>query len=122
MDSFKSAHEPILVSNTLAMLKHLLLRGAGIAFYTRLGFTEELANGRLVAVPLEGNRLSQLRLSLIAPTDRLPTVAARGHGGASPGGLASGRHGRVCKMMAGDPIHGGRPPITRIRDCLSSSA
>ena len=76
MDAFKSAHEPVVVSNTLAVLKRLLMRGVGIAFYTRLGFTEELASGRLVAVPLEGERLSTLRLCLIGPSDRLPTVAA----------------------------------------------
>ena len=76
MDAFKSAHQPLVVSNTLAVLKRLLLRGVGVAFYTRLGFTEELAGGRLVAVPLEDERLSTLRLCLIAPSDRLPTVAA----------------------------------------------
>ena len=77
MEAFKSTHKPVVVSNTLAVLKRLLLRGVGIAFYTRLGFVEELANGRLVAVPLEGDRLSLLRLCLIAPSDRMPTVAAR---------------------------------------------
>ena len=76
MEAFKSAHEPVAISNTLAVLKRLLLRGVGIAFYTRLGFAEELASGRLVAVPLEGERLSTLRLCLIAPSDRMPTVAA----------------------------------------------
>ena len=76
MDAFKSVHQPVVVSNTLAVLKRLLLRGVGVAFYTRLGFTEELAGGRLVAVPLEDERLSTLRLCLIAPSDRLPTVAA----------------------------------------------
>ena len=76
MDAFKSAHRPVVVSNTQAVLKRLLLRGVGIAFYTRLGFAEELAGGRLVAVPLEGERLSTLRLCLIAPSDRMPTVAA----------------------------------------------
>ena len=77
MDAFKSAHRPLVVSNTLAVLKRLLLRGVGIAFYTRLGFAEELAGGRLVAVPLEDERLSALRLCLIGPSDRVPTVAAR---------------------------------------------
>ena len=77
MEAFKSAHKPAAISNTLAVLKRLLLRGVGIAFYTRLGFAEELASGRLVAVPLEGERLSTLRLCLIAPSDRMPTVAAR---------------------------------------------
>ena len=77
MDAFKRAHEPAVISNTLATLKHLLLQGAGVAFYTRMGFTEELASGRLVAVPLADERLSRLRLSLIAPSDRLPTLAAQ---------------------------------------------
>ena len=77
MEAFKSAHKPVAISNTLAVLKRLLLRGVGIAFYTRLGFAEELASGRLVAIPLEGERLSALRLCLIAPSDRMPTVAAR---------------------------------------------
>ena len=76
MESFKNAHEPIVISNNLAMVKHLLLNGAGIAFYTRLGFAEELASGKLVAVPLEDDRLSELRLCLIAPSERMPTVAA----------------------------------------------
>lgn len=77
MEAFKSRHRPVVVSNTLALLKRLLLRGVGIAFYTRLGFTQELADGRLVAVPLAGDRLSLLRLSLIVPSDHLPTVVAR---------------------------------------------
>lgn len=76
MDAFKRTRRPVVISNTLAVLKRLLLRGVGIAFYTRVGFTEELVGGRLVAVPLEGERLSTLRLCLIAPADRLPTVAA----------------------------------------------
>lgn len=75
MEAFKRAHRPVAVSNTQAVVKRLLLRGVGISFYTRLGFSEELAAGSLVAVPLEGERLSDLRLCLVAPSDRLPTVA-----------------------------------------------
>ena len=77
MESFKRTHQPVLTSNTLALMKRLLLLGAGIAFYTRLGFVEELAAGRLVAVPIEGERLNRLRLSLIMSSDRSPTVAVR---------------------------------------------
>ena len=77
LDAFKRAHKPVVRSNTLALLKKLLLSGAGISFYTRLGFVEELADGRLVAVPLESEHLSQLRLCLLAPSERSPTVAAR---------------------------------------------
>ena len=77
MEAFRRAHQPVLTSNTLALMKRLLLRGAGIAFYTRLGFVEELSSGRLVAVRLEDERLTQLRLSLIMSSDRSPTVAVR---------------------------------------------
>ena len=77
MEAFKNAHKPVAISNTLAILKRLLLRGVGLAFYTRLGFAEELASGRLVAVPLEGKPLSTLRLCLISPSERKPTVAAQ---------------------------------------------
>ena len=77
MEAFKSAHTAVVTSNSLTLLKQLLLKGVGIAFYTRLGFVEELADGRLVAVPLKCDRLEQLRLSLIAPSDAMPTVAAR---------------------------------------------
>ena len=77
LEAFKRAHRPVAVSNTQAVVKRLLLRGVGTSFYTRLGFSEELAAGSLVAVPLEGERLSDLRLCLVAPSDRLPTVAGQ---------------------------------------------
>ncbi len=76
MDKFRDSHRAVVVSNSIALLKRLLLRGAGIAFYTRLGFAEEIAEGRLAAVPLQGRRLSALRLTLIALSDRsLPAAA-----------------------------------------------
>ena len=75
MEAFKRTHKPVAVSNTQAVVKRLLLRGVGISFYTRLGFSEELAGGSLVAVPLEGERMSALRLCLIAPSERMATVA-----------------------------------------------
>ena len=54
MESFKNAHEPIVVSNNLGLVKQLLLNGTGIGFYTRMGFADELAGGKLVAVPSGG--------------------------------------------------------------------
>ena len=97
LDTFKRAHKPVLTSNTLALLKRLLLRGVGIAFYTRLGFVEELAEGRLVAVPLESERLTQLRLCLLAPSERSPTVAAR---------VMAEHLGRDLAFLSGDSTPG----------------
>lgn len=75
MEAFKRVHKPTAVSNTRAMVKHLLLEGVGISFSTKLEFSEALAEGSLIAVPLEGKRMSELRLCLVAPAQRLPTVA-----------------------------------------------
>ena len=77
MEVFKQAHEPVLVSNTLALIKQLLLDGSAIAFYTQLGFVEELASGRLVAIPINNEVLDSLKLSLIRCSDRLPTIAVQ---------------------------------------------
>lgn len=77
MQRFKQTQTPVLISNTLALLKRLILRGVGIAFYTRLGFAEELAAGRLTAVPLTDEKLAAVRLSLIISSERSPTVAAK---------------------------------------------
>ena len=77
MEVFKQAHEPVLVSNTLALTKQLLLDGSGIAFFTRLGFIEEIESGRLVAVRLDNEVPASLQLSLIMSSERLPTVAVR---------------------------------------------
>ena len=94
LEAFKRAHKPVLSSNTLALLKRLLLRGGRITFYTRLGVVEKLADERLVAVPLENEGLSELRLCLLAPSDRSPTVAAR----------PMAEHlGRESAVLVGDP-------------------
>ncbi len=77
IEAFKSENIPAVTSNSLTLLKELLLRGVGFAFYTRLGFVAELAEGKLVAVPLNCDRLAKMRLSLIAQPNAMPTVATR---------------------------------------------
>lgn len=63
-------------SNNLMMLKPLVLAGAGVAFYTPLGMTDEIQSGRIVGVPLRGTRLGGLRLGLLVPRRRQLTHAA----------------------------------------------
>ena len=75
MQVFKQVHTPTVTSNALALIRRLLLDGSGIAFYTPLGFVEELASGQLVAVPLDDDALTSLNLSLIRSSERMPTVA-----------------------------------------------
>lgn len=77
MKVFKESHEPVLISNNLTLLKQLLLDGAGIAFFTQLGFVDEVASGQLVAVPVENDVLNSLELCLISSSERVPTIAVR---------------------------------------------
>ena len=77
MEAFKQLNMPVVTSNSLTLLKNLLLRGTGLAFYTRLGFAEELADGRLIAVPLVGDRAASIRLNLITSPRAMPTAATR---------------------------------------------
>ena len=77
MDSFMESHEPNVVTNTLLLVKNLILDSARIAFFTRLGFSDELENGELVAIPLKVESLSVLRLCIIMPSDRSLTIAAK---------------------------------------------
>lgn len=77
MKVFKESHEPVLISNNLSLLKQLLLDGAGIAFFTELGFVDELASGQLAAVPVQNDVLNSLELCLIGSSERVPTVAVQ---------------------------------------------
>lgn len=64
--------EPFLITNTIVASKGLILRGAGIGFFTRFGFIQELQAGTLVAVPLVEDKPASLALvTIIAATRRV---------------------------------------------------
>ena len=67
---------PVVMSNTLGLLKGLILDGVGIALYTAVGFLDEISQGRIAAVPIDSRRLSELEIALVVPKNRLSTVAA----------------------------------------------
>ena len=68
---------PKLVSNSIDLMKHVLRTNMGVAFFSMLGFREEVARGELVHIPLAEHRLAELRLGVIVPAHRrLNLVAA----------------------------------------------
>jgi DNA-binding transcriptional LysR family regulator len=71
----KSSSEALLVANTLGLLKHMVRAGLGVAFYTRIGFIDELRARTVIAVPLAETRLAQIRVGLMLPRRRRPTPA-----------------------------------------------
>lgn len=74
--AFRERIRPRLVSNSIALLKHALRSGAGISFFTRLGFLAEIATGEIVWRPLASRRINLLKLGLLAPTGRPASFAA----------------------------------------------
>ncbi len=75
LQAARAVREPFLRSNSLALTKEMIGHGLGIAFYTRLGFAEELARGEIIGVPLIEKRLADLRLGIILTKLRRPTAA-----------------------------------------------
>lgn len=65
----------VVTGNNLPLVRALVIAGVGVAFYTRLGFLDELASGAVVAVPLSEPRMRDLRLGILLPRDRRPTTA-----------------------------------------------
>ena len=76
VQALREKSSPVVMSNTLNLMKSLILEGVGIALYTAVGFLDEISEGRIVAVPIDNQRLSELEMALVVPKNRLSTVAA----------------------------------------------
>ena len=76
VQALREKSAPVVMSNTLDLMKSLILERVGIALYTAVGFLGEISEGRIVAVPIENRRLSELEMALVVPKNRLSTVAA----------------------------------------------
>lgn len=64
------------MSNSIDLMKHVVRANMGVAFFSMLGFREEVANGELVHIPLAEPRLAELRLGVIVPAQRRLNVVA----------------------------------------------
>ena len=76
VQALRERSSPVVMSNTLNLMKSLILSGVGIALYTAVGFLDEISEGRIAAVPIDNRRLSELEIALVVPKNRLSTVAA----------------------------------------------
>ncbi len=75
--AFRHNIEARVTSNTIGFIKRMLIAGAGVGCYTRLGFLVEIASGELVWRPLDMPGLGGLRLGLYAAAHRSLTPATR---------------------------------------------
>jgi DNA-binding transcriptional LysR family regulator len=74
--AFRAAARPRLSSNSIALLKHAIRAGAGISFFTRIGFMSEIAAGEIAWRPLATRPINRLKLGLLAATGRTRGFAA----------------------------------------------
>jgi DNA-binding transcriptional LysR family regulator len=67
---FRETLKPRLVSNSIQMVKRAIRLGMGIAFFTRLGFLEEIEDGELAWRPFASPPINALRIGLLVATGR----------------------------------------------------
>ncbi len=73
---FREAVAARIVSNSIHMLKQALRQEMGIAFFTRLGFLREIADGEMVWRPMASRRINTLKLGVLVPKGRALPFAA----------------------------------------------
>lgn len=71
------AGRTLVASNNLLALRSMIVSGAGVAFFTPIGFRDEIRNGSIVGIPLQQTRLRGLRLGLLVPRKRKQTPAVQ---------------------------------------------
>ena len=67
---FRESLQPRMVSNSIHMLKRALNHNMGIAYFTRLGFLREIAEGEIVWRPLASRRINTLKIGVLVPKGR----------------------------------------------------
>ena len=71
------AGRTLVASNNLLALRSMIVSGAGVAFFTPIGFRDEISKGSVVGIPLRQTRLRGLRLGLLVPKNRRQTPAVQ---------------------------------------------
>ncbi|QCI66784.1 LysR family transcriptional regulator [Phreatobacter stygius] len=74
---FREALKPRLVSNSIQLVKRAIRLGMGLAYFTRLGFLEEIEQGELVWRPFASAPINTLRIGLLVATGRSVSPPAR---------------------------------------------
>ncbi|MBN9060916.1 MAG: hypothetical protein BGP06_15975 [Rhizobiales bacterium 65-9] len=66
-----------IISNSIDLMRQMILAGLGIGFFTPVGFIDEIKRGELVHVPLAEPWLTDSEIGILLPSGRTPTPAAR---------------------------------------------
>ena len=66
-----------IISNSIDLMRHMILAGLGIGFFTPVGFIDEIKSKVLVHVPLAEPWLADSEIGVIVPRARPPSAPAR---------------------------------------------
>ncbi len=61
---------PAIACNSTPMVKRLLVDGKGISFFSKIGFTHELARGEVVWRPLANAKINKIEVGILTPSHR----------------------------------------------------
>ena len=73
---FRASLKPRMTSNSIQALKVAIRLGMGIAYFTRLGFLDEIERGDIVWRPFDSPAINALRIGLVIAEGRTPTAPA----------------------------------------------
>jgi DNA-binding transcriptional LysR family regulator len=76
LSAFERTGRSFIVSNSQAMLKPFIMSGDGVAFFTPLGFMDEIKSGEIVIIPISGSKLQGLHVGILVQKHRQKTHAA----------------------------------------------
>lgn len=65
--------QPVMVSNVSAVIKQAVMAGRGLAFFTRLGFLDEITQGQVVWRPLADPDINRMKVALIVRNHHKPS-------------------------------------------------
>jgi len=74
---FWDSLEPVMVSNISPMIKQAVIEGRGLAFFTRLGFLDEIVDGRVVWRPLADPDINRMRVAILLRRNHKPTLVQK---------------------------------------------
>lgn len=66
-----------IISNSIDLMRQMILAGLGIGFFTPVGFIDEIRRKELVHVPLAEPWLTDSEIGILTPRNRVPTAQAR---------------------------------------------
>jgi DNA-binding transcriptional LysR family regulator len=75
--AFWDSLEPMMVSNVSPVIKQAVIAGRGLAFFTRLGFLDEIIDGSVVWRPLADPEINRMKVAILLRRNHSPNLVQK---------------------------------------------